>query len=117
MRRASFACFVALTIAACGGPPPDERPRAVRHDIALPRDTTLVRGLVPHNTTLDTMLREHGLPGDAVHAVIAAVRTAFDPRRLRSLQPFALERTRVGPALAPSQGDEICHGAGGARRR
>jgi murein DD-endopeptidase MepM/ murein hydrolase activator NlpD len=87
----------ALLLTACGAPAATERPPAIpRKDILLPRDTTVVRGLVPSNTTLDTMLREHGLAGEAVHAVISAARTAFDPRRLRSLQPFALERTRDG---------------------
>src|SRR5688572_26900866 len=86
----------ALLLTACGSPAPAELPVVPRKDILLPRDTTVVRGRVPSNTTLDTMLREHGLAGEAVQAVIAAARTAFDPRRLRSLQPFALERTRDG---------------------
>jgi murein DD-endopeptidase MepM/ murein hydrolase activator NlpD len=71
-------------------------PSTGRDDIALPRDATLVRGVVPQNTTLDTMLREHGLAGDVVQSVIQAARTTFDPRRLKSLQPFAIERTRDG---------------------
>lgn len=96
MRRASFACIAALVVTACAGPVPTEPGPVAREDIALPRETTLIRGFVPRNTTLDTMLREHGLPGEVVHAVISAARTAFDPRRLRSLQPFALERTRDG---------------------
>jgi murein DD-endopeptidase MepM/ murein hydrolase activator NlpD len=96
MGRASVACIAALVAAACGAPPPPESRPALGRDITLPRDTTLIRGVVPRNTTLDGMLREHGLPGDVVHAVISAARTAFDPRRLRSLQPFAIERTRDG---------------------
>src|SRR5688572_865796 len=86
----------ALLLTACGSPASTELPDVPRQDILLPRDTTVVRGLVPSNATLDTMLREHGLAGEAVQAVITAARTAFDPRRLRSLQPFSLERTRDG---------------------
>jgi murein DD-endopeptidase MepM/ murein hydrolase activator NlpD len=55
-----------------------------------------VRGLVPRNSTLDAMLRDHGLTPDWVHSVVGAVRSTFDPRRLKSLQPFALERTIDG---------------------
>lgn len=106
MRHACFALIVVSLITACGRSAPDPgtsrrsagagEVRAARPDIALPRETTIVRGVVPRNTTLDTMLREHGLAGEVVQSVIAAARTAFDPRRLRSLQPFSLERGRDG---------------------
>jgi murein DD-endopeptidase MepM/ murein hydrolase activator NlpD len=65
-------------------------------DIFLTPDTTIVRGLVEEATTLDGMLRAHGLAADAVVAVIDAARTVFDPRRLRASQPFMLERTLEG---------------------
>ena len=42
------------------------------------------------------MLRAEGLAPDAVDAAIAAARTVFDPRRLRSSQPFLLEATLEG---------------------
>ena len=42
------------------------------------------------------MLLEHGLQADVVHGVIDAVKTVFDPRRLRSLHPFALEQSLDG---------------------
>ena len=42
------------------------------------------------------MLRTHGLGASAVEEVVAAARAVFDPRRLRSLQPFLLERTLDG---------------------
>ena len=42
------------------------------------------------------MLRESGLAADAVPAAIEAARAVFDPRRLRSSQPFMLERTLEG---------------------
>jgi murein DD-endopeptidase MepM/ murein hydrolase activator NlpD len=95
MRCAILALSSCLALAACGAPPPAE-PLPPRPDIPLPRDATLVRGLVPRNTTLDAMLRNHGLAGEVAQAVIAAARDAFDPRRLRSLQPFAIESTRDG---------------------
>ena len=42
------------------------------------------------------MLLEHGLQTEVVHSVIDAVKTVFDPRRLRSLQPFSLEQSLDG---------------------
>jgi murein DD-endopeptidase MepM/ murein hydrolase activator NlpD len=78
--------------AACAGAP-DANPA---HDIFLTPDTTIVRGLVEDAATLDTMLRDHGLAADAVVATIEAARAVFDPRRLRSSQPFMLVRTLEG---------------------
>jgi murein DD-endopeptidase MepM/ murein hydrolase activator NlpD len=84
--------------AACAsGEAPPPAPRSTeRADIFLTPDTELIRGLVPRNTTLETLLRSHGLAAEAVQGVIAAARTAFDPRRLRASQPFVLLRTIEG---------------------
>jgi murein DD-endopeptidase MepM/ murein hydrolase activator NlpD len=85
----------AAATAACGSLPlPNSQVAGV--DIALASDTRVVRGAVPGNATLSTMLRAHGLTTDAVESVIASARTVFDPRRLRSLQPFVLEQTLDG---------------------
>jgi murein DD-endopeptidase MepM/ murein hydrolase activator NlpD len=75
--------------------PPVMLPSELR-DIVLIPDTTLVSGLVPHRTTLDTLLRGHGVADDAAMSVVSAARMVFDPRRLRALQPFSLERTVEG---------------------
>lgn len=55
-----------------------------------------VQGLVPRNATLSAMLRAEGLATEVVDGIVAAARTVFDPRRLRSEQPFSLERTFDG---------------------
>ena len=68
----------------------------VTRDIALVPDTTLIKGLIPRSTTLDTLLRGHGVADDAAVGVVHAAARVFDPRRLRSLQPFSLERTVEG---------------------
>lgn len=65
-------------------------------DVSLPADTMLIRGQVPTQTTLSAMLNEHGLHASAVGRVVVATREVFDPRRLRALQPFLLERTFDG---------------------
>ncbi|HZI79566.1 MAG TPA: M23 family metallopeptidase [Vicinamibacterales bacterium] len=97
-----LAGLLALTMTGCtaepaGDPdaPPAVLPSEVR-DIVLTPDTTLVSGLVPHRTTLDTLLRGHGVADDAAMNVVSAAHQVFDPRRLRALQPFALERTVEG---------------------
>lgn len=65
-------------------------------DLFLTPDTTLIRGLVEQRTTLDDMLHAHGLASDVVSTVVEAAGTVFDLRRLRSSQPFLLERTLDG---------------------
>jgi murein DD-endopeptidase MepM/ murein hydrolase activator NlpD len=65
-------------------------------DIFLTPDTEVIRGVVPRNTTLDALLRVHGLAAHAVERLVVAARSRFDPRRLRASQPFTLERTIDG---------------------
>ena len=69
---------------------------SVARDIVLVPDTTRVKGLIPQSTTLDTLLRGHGVADQAAVGVVRAAGRVFDPRRLRSLQPFSLERTLEG---------------------
>lgn len=96
MVRFLSALICIAVAAACGRPAPDAAPRDVRPDVSLPREVTVIRGHVPRNSTLDAMLREHGIAPGWAQSVIASARQAFDPRRLRSLQPFSLERTIDG---------------------
>jgi murein DD-endopeptidase MepM/ murein hydrolase activator NlpD len=71
---------------------------AARHgiDILLASQTVAVRSVVPPHATFDTLLQQQGMAPDAVAGVIAAVRTVFNPRQLRSKQPFVLERSAAG---------------------
>jgi murein DD-endopeptidase MepM/ murein hydrolase activator NlpD len=88
---------------ACGaGPPlpPASTAEPAPRDITLPIDSHRVEGLVPSRTTLETLLRGHGVADDAAADVVAAARTVFDPRRLRSLQPFSIERSLAGALRA-----------------
>jgi murein DD-endopeptidase MepM/ murein hydrolase activator NlpD len=97
MVRVTLIAFSLLVLAGCAAeedaPPP---PRVTGADVYLRPDTTAIRGVVPNRTTMGSMLRAHGLDGSAVDEVVAAARAVFDPRRLRSLQPFLLERTLDG---------------------
>ncbi len=86
-----------VVAAGCAGEPPQPVPAPpTRADIFLTPDTELIRGLVPQHTTLETLLRMHGLASSSAQRVIDAVQRAFDPRRLRAFQPFTLERTVDG---------------------
>lgn len=92
------ATLVAVSLAILTGcadadaPPP----RVSGADVYLRPDTTATRGVVAERSTMDSLLRAHGLGTSAVEDVVAAARAVFDPRRLRSLQPFLLERTIDG---------------------
>lgn len=65
-------------------------------DVLLASQTVVVRSVVPEHATLDALLDSQGLAGDAVAHIITAVRKVFDPRQLRSRQPFELERSSDG---------------------
>jgi len=95
MGRRSLCLVIVVLLGACEttAPPPE---RVLRPDVHLAPDSKVSRGVVPRTTTLETMLLEHGLQADVVHGVIDAVKTVFDPRRLRSLHPFALEQSLDG---------------------
>ena len=95
MVRATLIAFSLVIIAGCAedeAPPPS----VSGADVYLAPDTTAIRGVVANRTTMDSMLRTHGRGASAVEEVVAAARAVFDPRRLRSLQPFLLERTLDG---------------------
>ena len=90
---------LAAGLAACAAPVADDPGPGfgpAGRDIPLTADTTLVSGLVPRSTTLDALLRGHGVADEAALGVVNAAREVFDPRRLRALQPFSLERTLEG---------------------
>jgi murein DD-endopeptidase MepM/ murein hydrolase activator NlpD len=95
LRIANLVLALALSAACANTPDPGPGPSPAR-DIFLTPDTAVVRGLVANAATLETMLRDNGLAADAVVAAIDAARAVFDPRRLRSSQPFMLERTLEG---------------------
>lgn len=85
-----------VALAGCGGAGASAPSPARTGDVVLKADTALSHGFVPRNSTLDGLLREHGLTGEATAKLIAAARPLFDPRRLRSAQPYSLVRTLEG---------------------
>ena len=94
MPRTALIGLLSLICYACAEDAPPSRVSGA--DVVLPPDTTEIRGVVEERSTMDSMLRAHGIAAGAVEDVVAAARAVFDPRRLRSLQPFLLERTLDG---------------------
>jgi murein DD-endopeptidase MepM/ murein hydrolase activator NlpD len=86
--------FSLLALLACRSEPPP--PRSAGSDFYLKSDFRIVKGVVPEHTTLDGLLRAQGVAVDAVNAVITAARRVFDPRKLRSLQPFSIDLSEAG---------------------
>ena len=85
-----------VCLAACTAAATVPTPAVLTADVVLVPDTALIRGLVAPSTTLDDMLRAHGLSAATVGRVVGAARGVFDPRRMRASQPFLLERTLEG---------------------
>ena len=83
-----------VCVAACANDTPAPSPQG--QDVFLAPDTTLIRGLVQPRTTLEAMLREHGVAARVVGTVVRAAGAVFDLRRLRAAQPFLLERALSG---------------------
>ncbi len=95
MARVALIALSLSFLAGCADDPAPPRSSSGA-DIYLRPDTTQIRGVVSDRSTMDSMLRTHGLGAAVVEQVVTAARTVFDPRRLRSLQPFLLERTVDG---------------------
>lgn len=95
MSRLSILLTLVVLLAACESAPLPPA-HSSRPDIHLVPDTRVSKGVVPRDSTLEAMLLEQGLQTEVVHNVIGAVKTVFDPRRLRSLQPFSLEQSLDG---------------------
>jgi murein DD-endopeptidase MepM/ murein hydrolase activator NlpD len=65
-------------------------------DILLPRENDTVTGVVPANSTFDTLLRKQNLDDATTRDVVSAIAPAFNPRALKASQPFWVIRTLDG---------------------
>ena len=103
MARA-FRALIGLTLSAglaagCSRPSDaTPRPAPVRPDIELAPDTTLIPGRVPDGATLGALLSRHQLAAEDVEGMLASIEGIFDARRVRSGQPYRVERTDEGRA-------------------
>ena len=78
-----------LLVAACARdvPPPAA---ARRGDVVLPVEAQVIEALVPRQATLESLLLDHQLPIELVHAAIDSARAVFNPRQLRAERPYRL---------------------------
>ena len=88
LTRAAATLLAALSCAACQGAVQSSSSPGVRADVNLPLTTRIVEAVVPVNATLETILTLQKVPGVMIVPVIEAVRSVFDPRRVRALQPY-----------------------------
>jgi murein DD-endopeptidase MepM/ murein hydrolase activator NlpD len=83
-----------VALAACARPEPQQK--APGGDVRLAPETVTVESLVPRHATLDSLLRAERIPQDLVSSAVDAARLVFDPRLLRSGQPYRLVRSLDG---------------------
>ncbi|HYN07075.1 MAG TPA: M23 family metallopeptidase [Vicinamibacterales bacterium] len=86
-----------VAAAACTVPaPPASRSATPPQDVLLARDVDAVEGRVPHNATLETILRQHQYSAELTAALVDAMRGVFNPRELRAEQAYRLTRSLDG---------------------
>src|SRR5215469_15319254 len=89
-----------LAAASCARSGPSDasaRPRPEsRGDVRLPRETDVIEATVPPHATLDGLLRANRLREDLIAGAVEAARAVFNPRRLRTGQPYRLVRSLDG---------------------
>jgi murein DD-endopeptidase MepM/ murein hydrolase activator NlpD len=69
---------------------------AVKGDIMLSLETTVVSSRVRAGATLASMLRAHDVAVSDVAAIVAQAASVFDLRKVRANQPYRLETTHAG---------------------
>lgn len=89
---AAIAASVACRPAAAETPRDALRGPARLADIALSRDSEILRALVPHRTTLVSVLETHKLLAHEAVALVSSLGETFDLRRFRAGQPYRLDR-------------------------
>jgi len=90
--------LVALVLFSCGCSRHTTSPPAhgVRPDVVLRRETETIAATVPEHATLDSLLRQHQLSADLVHAAVESAASVFNLRQLRANQPYRLVRSIDG---------------------
>ena len=68
-----------------------DAPRRIA-DILLPRDSDVISAVVPNGATVAGMLGRHLLPESELSALVQAVTSSFDARRLRAGNIYRVER-------------------------
>jgi murein DD-endopeptidase MepM/ murein hydrolase activator NlpD len=66
------------------------------HDVDLAKDSDLITGFIPARTTLSDLFDDHLIEADEGAQLVASIASAFDVRRLRAGQAYALDRLLDG---------------------
>jgi murein DD-endopeptidase MepM/ murein hydrolase activator NlpD len=74
----------------------DDDARRLREDVRLVTEAITTQALVPRNATLESLLRQQQLTPELASSVTDAVRSVFDPRRLRANETYSVTRTLDG---------------------
>jgi murein DD-endopeptidase MepM/ murein hydrolase activator NlpD len=80
---------VALAATACARPEA-ERPLIPVTNVLLKPEAAVIEARVPRHATLDSILRQHQVSQELVHAVVQSARSVFNPRQLRADRPYRL---------------------------
>ncbi len=72
-----------------------DAPRRIA-DILLPRDSDVISAVVPNGTTVAGMLGKHLLPQSELSALVQAVTSTFDVRKLRAGNIYKIDRMLDG---------------------
>ena len=59
-------------------------------DVVLRAEGAVIKGRVPRNSTLDSILRQHQLSTELVNAVVQSAGSVFNPKRIRADRPYRL---------------------------
>ena len=65
-------------------------------DVSLERDADYLTGFVPTRTTIATVFDRHMIEGPEKAVLVASIGQAFDLRRIRAGQPYAIDRMLDG---------------------
>lgn len=65
-------------------------------DVSLERDADYLTGFVPTGTTMATVFDRHMIEGPEKAVLVASIGQAFDLRRIRAGQPYAIDRMLDG---------------------
>jgi murein DD-endopeptidase MepM/ murein hydrolase activator NlpD len=102
MRKALLFAAIALIVVAIGTPiwlvsAADTAPsRRLGADVMLAKDADYLTGFIPARTTMAALFEDHLIEGPESVALVGSIGGAFELRRLRAGQPYAIDRLLDG---------------------
>jgi murein DD-endopeptidase MepM/ murein hydrolase activator NlpD len=102
MRRSVLILVVTLSIGAIASTAlrrvsaADSTSLSRSSDVLLEKDADLLLGIIPTRTTMGKLLRDQGIDLQQSTALVSAIGSAFDLRRVRAGQPYLIDRLLDG---------------------